>query len=94
MPWVELGGAVTISCNKTGYYANVEFLTKPFYGGKKHRIVAEAFAPGAKRPYLRVEGAWNGVMQIKQDGAVSSPRVLRVGNRCRECPAARVAVYP
>ncbi|XP_043192017.1 oxysterol-binding protein-related protein 9-like isoform X2 [Amphibalanus amphitrite] len=69
VPWVELGGAITISCNKTGYYANVEFLTKPFYGGKKHRIVAEAFEPGARRPFLRVEGAWNGVMQIKQDGA-------------------------
>ena len=68
---MELGGAVTISCSKTGYCANVEFLTKPFYGGKKHRIVAEAFAPGGKRPFLRVEGAWNGVMHIKQDGAVS-----------------------
>ncbi|XP_037090950.1 oxysterol-binding protein-related protein 9-like, partial [Pollicipes pollicipes] len=67
VPWVELGGAVTISCSKTGYFANVEFLTKPFYGGKKHRIVAEAFEPGAKKPFLRVEGAWNGVMQIKQD---------------------------
>lgn len=25
---MELGGKVSISCAKTGYYANIEFLTK------------------------------------------------------------------
>lgn len=28
VPWVELGGAVNITCPQTGYSANVEFLTK------------------------------------------------------------------
>ncbi|XP_077577321.1 oxysterol-binding protein-related protein 10-like [Stigmatopora nigra] len=37
VPWVELGGNVTISCAKTGYSATVTFHTKPFYGGKVHR---------------------------------------------------------
>lgn len=37
VPWVELGGKVTISCAKTGYSATVTFHTKPFYGGKVHR---------------------------------------------------------
>uniref|UniRef100_A0A8C1MGL3 Oxysterol-binding protein n=1 Tax=Cyprinus carpio TaxID=7962 RepID=A0A8C1MGL3_CYPCA len=41
VPWVELGGKVTISCAKTGYSANVTFHTKPFYGGKVHRVSAE-----------------------------------------------------
>ncbi|MGH0149227.1 UNVERIFIED_CONTAM: hypothetical protein FKN15_021048 [Acipenser sinensis] len=43
VPWVELGGECTISCSQTGYSASVSFHTKPFYGGKKHRITAEIF---------------------------------------------------
>lgn len=39
VPWVELGGKVTISCAKTGYSANVTFHTKPLYGGKVHKSV-------------------------------------------------------
>lgn len=31
VPWVELGGAVNITCPQTGYNANVEFLTKVSY---------------------------------------------------------------
>ena len=37
VPWVELGGKVSISCAKSGYSASVTFHTKPFYGGKVHR---------------------------------------------------------
>ncbi|XP_050695800.1 oxysterol-binding protein-related protein 9-like isoform X2 [Eriocheir sinensis] len=62
VPWVELGGTCQITCNKTGYSANVEFLTKPFYGGKKHRISAEVFSPGERKPFLTVDGEWNGAM--------------------------------
>lgn len=29
---------VKIVCEKTGYYADIDFLTKPFFGGKPHRI--------------------------------------------------------
>ncbi|KAK3877868.1 hypothetical protein Pcinc_017452 [Petrolisthes cinctipes] len=70
VPWVELGGTCQITCNKTQYSANVEFLTKPFYGGKKHRISAEVFSPGERKPFLTVDGEWNGVMMAKwKDGA-------------------------
>ncbi|OXB78967.1 UNVERIFIED_CONTAM: hypothetical protein H355_013847 [Colinus virginianus] len=41
VPWIELGGECSISCTKTGYNASIVFHTKPFYGGKKHRITAE-----------------------------------------------------
>ncbi|MEE6495519.1 hypothetical protein FKM82_002071 [Ascaphus truei] len=41
VPWVELGGECNINCSKTGYSATIAFHTKPFYGGKKHRITAE-----------------------------------------------------
>lgn len=41
VPWVELGGECNINCSKSGYSATITFHTKPFYGGKKHRITAE-----------------------------------------------------
>lgn len=41
VPWVELGGECNISCSKSGYSANIVFHTKPFYGGKKHRVTAD-----------------------------------------------------
>lgn len=71
IPWIELGGSVTITCAKTGYSANVEFLTKPFYGGKKNRITAEVFQPNDKKPFLSVTGEWNGGMEAKWADGVS-----------------------
>ncbi|XP_028260209.1 oxysterol-binding protein-related protein 9 isoform X3 [Parambassis ranga] len=65
VPWVELGGECNISCSKSGYSANIVFHTKPFYGGKKHRITAEIFAPNDKRSFCSIEGEWNGVMYAK-----------------------------
>ncbi|XP_051928788.1 oxysterol-binding protein-related protein 9 isoform X1 [Hippocampus zosterae] len=65
VPWVELGGECNISCSKSGYNANIVFHTKPFYGGKKHRITAEIFAPNDKKSFCSIEGEWNGVMFAK-----------------------------
>lgn len=28
VPWFELGGQVTISCSKSGYSSNIDFITK------------------------------------------------------------------
>jgi hypothetical protein len=67
---------VTITCAKTGYNANVEFLTKPFYGGKKHRIVTEVFQPNDKKPFLSVSGEWNGRMEAKWADGVSIFQIL------------------
>ncbi|KAK7503994.1 hypothetical protein BaRGS_00004726 [Batillaria attramentaria] len=65
VPWVELGGKVQITCAKTGYNANIEFHTKPFYGGKKHRITGEIFEPNVKKPFVTIDGEWNGSMYAK-----------------------------
>ncbi|XP_021950667.1 oxysterol-binding protein-related protein 9 [Folsomia candida] len=63
VPWVELGGPVTISCTQTGYNARVEFMTKPFFSGDKNKINAQVFGPeDKKKPFLVVDGEWNGVM--------------------------------
>uniref|UniRef100_A0A8C2QM72 Oxysterol-binding protein n=1 Tax=Cricetulus griseus TaxID=10029 RepID=A0A8C2QM72_CRIGR len=65
VPWVELGGECNIHCSKTGYSANIVFHTKPFYGGKKHRITAEIFSPNDKKSFCSIEGEWNGIMYAK-----------------------------
>ncbi|NXH01651.1 OSBL9 protein, partial [Loxia leucoptera] len=65
VPWIELGGECSINCSKTGYSASIVFHTKPFYGGKKHRITAEIFSPNDKKPFCSIEGEWNGVMYAK-----------------------------
>jgi len=71
VPWIELGGTVTISCAQTGYHATVEFLTKPFYGGKRNRIVCQAFQANDKKPFLVINGEWNGAMEAKWSDGVS-----------------------
>ncbi|XP_064189368.1 oxysterol-binding protein-related protein 9 isoform X5 [Anguilla rostrata] len=65
VPWVELGGECNISCSKSGYSATITFHTKPFYGGRKHRITADIFAPNDKKSFCSIEGEWNGVMYAK-----------------------------
>lgn len=62
VPWIELGGPVAIECPQTGHKAAIEFITKPFYGGKKHRVTCEIFAGGEKKPYYSAQGEWNSRM--------------------------------
>ncbi|CAH2089813.1 unnamed protein product [Euphydryas editha] len=63
VPWIELGGSVVIECQQTGHKANIEFLTKPFYGGKKHRVTCEIFAGTEKKPFYTAQGEWNSRME-------------------------------
>ncbi|XP_012277175.1 oxysterol-binding protein-related protein 9 isoform X2 [Orussus abietinus] len=71
VPWIELGGAATITCAQTGFQAAVEFLTKPFYGGKRNRITCQITGPGEKKPFVTISGEWSGKMEAKWvDGRV------------------------
>ncbi|XP_034109293.1 oxysterol-binding protein-related protein 9 isoform X1 [Drosophila albomicans] len=65
VPWIELGGSVEIKCPQTGYYANIEFLTKPFYGGKRNKVSAEIYSPNDKKPFVSIAGEWSGLMEAK-----------------------------
>lgn len=71
VPWIELGGKTSITCLKTGYIANIEFRTKPFYGGKRDTLRAEVFGPNDKKAFLIVEGEWNDKMLAKWPHGVS-----------------------
>lgn len=65
VPWVELGGKCVISCPQTGYSAHIEFHCKPLYGGKRHRVTADVRRVNEKKPILKLEGEWNGVLYTK-----------------------------
>uniref|UniRef100_H3AQP0 Oxysterol-binding protein n=2 Tax=Latimeria chalumnae TaxID=7897 RepID=H3AQP0_LATCH len=64
VPWVELGGKVNINCAKSGYSAGITFHTKPFYGGKLHRVTAEVKHNSTNTVVCRVQGEWNGVLEF------------------------------
>lgn len=64
VPWVELGGKVTINCAKSGYSAVITFQTKPFYGGKLHKVTAEVKHNSTNAVVCRVQGEWNGVLEF------------------------------
>uniref|UniRef100_A0A7N6BV59 Oxysterol-binding protein n=1 Tax=Anabas testudineus TaxID=64144 RepID=A0A7N6BV59_ANATE len=64
VPWVELGGKVTIDCAKSGYSATVTFHTKPFYGGKVHRVTAEVKHNQTGNIVCEAQGEWNGMLEF------------------------------
>ncbi|KAM8967074.1 oxysterol-binding protein-related protein 10 [Pelodytes ibericus] len=64
VPWVELGGKINISCAKTGYFATVTFQTKPFYGGKVHRVTAEVKHNPTNTIVCKAQGEWNGTLEF------------------------------
>lgn len=64
VPWVELGGKVGVTCTKTGYSASITFHTKPFYGGKLHRVTAEVKHNASNTVVCRVQGEWNSVLEF------------------------------
>ncbi|XP_040900528.1 oxysterol-binding protein-related protein 10-like [Toxotes jaculatrix] len=64
VPWVELGGKVTINCAKSGYSATVTFHTKPFYGGELHRVTAEVKHNQTGKTLCKAQGEWNGTLEF------------------------------
>ncbi|KAJ8013374.1 hypothetical protein DPEC_G00052600 [Dallia pectoralis] len=64
VPWVELGGKVSINCAKSGYSATVTFHTKPFYGGKIHRVTAEVKQNQTGTIVCKAQGEWDGTLEF------------------------------
>nr|XP_025731435.1 oxysterol-binding protein-related protein 11 isoform X2 [Callorhinus ursinus] len=64
VPWVELGGKVSVNCAKTGYSASITFHTKPFYGGRLHRVTGEVKHNITNTVVCRVQGEWNSVLEF------------------------------
>ncbi|XP_073408019.1 oxysterol-binding protein-related protein 11 isoform X2 [Dendrobates tinctorius] len=64
VPWVELGGKVTVTCAQTGYSAAITFHTKPFYGGKLHRVTGEVKHNPTNTVVCKIQGEWNSVLEF------------------------------
>ncbi|XP_064392295.1 oxysterol-binding protein-related protein 9-like [Halichondria panicea] len=62
VPWFEFGGECMLECEKSGHSAKLIFHTKPFRGGKKHKVTAELRHRSEKKPYMYFEGEWDSVM--------------------------------
>uniref|UniRef100_A0A672MWG3 Oxysterol-binding protein n=1 Tax=Sinocyclocheilus grahami TaxID=75366 RepID=A0A672MWG3_SINGR len=88
VPWVELGGKVNVNCTTTGYSAIITFQTKPFYGGKLHRVNAEVKHNPTNSVVCRVQGEWNGVLEFNYTSGET--RVLDV----TKLPVTRKRVRP
>ncbi|XP_018430360.1 PREDICTED: oxysterol-binding protein-related protein 11 [Nanorana parkeri] len=64
VPWVELGGKINVNCAKTGYSAAITFHTKPFYGGKLHRVTGEVKHNATNTVACRIQGEWNSILEF------------------------------
>lgn len=64
VPWVELGGKVNVNCAKTGYSAAITFHTKPFYGGKLHRVTGEVKHNATNTVVCKIQGEWNSILEF------------------------------
>uniref|UniRef100_A0AAR5NY51 Oxysterol-binding protein n=1 Tax=Dendroctonus ponderosae TaxID=77166 RepID=A0AAR5NY51_DENPD len=62
---MELGGKVTIDCEKTGYYTELEFKLKPFLGGSEQTNCISGRLKLGKETLATIEGYWDGTINIK-----------------------------
>ncbi|CAL8407109.1 unnamed protein product [Arctogadus glacialis] len=92
VPWVELGGKVMVTCAKSGYSAVITFHTKPFYGGKLHKVTAEVKHSSTGVVACRVQGEWNGVLEFSYPAA-EGPGAVRLVD-VTKLPVCRKHVRP
>ncbi|KAB7499725.1 Oxysterol-binding protein-related protein 11 [Armadillidium nasatum] len=83
-PWVELGGRVNIYCPQSGYSAPIVFHTKPFYGGKLHKITCEVKTPSGST-LCRIQGEWDSSLElIHENGNTEVIDIKNLGLVCRK----------
>ncbi|GFG28685.1 hypothetical protein Cfor_05970 [Coptotermes formosanus] len=61
---MELGGKVSIDCDKTGYKTEIEFKLKPFLGGAEQTNTISGRLKLGKETLATIEGYWDGSIFI------------------------------
>lgn len=74
---MELGGKVSISCEKTGYFTEIEFKLKPFLGGPEQTNCIFGRLKLGKETLATIEGYWDGIIYIKDRRTGVSSRILK-----------------
>ena len=49
---------------------NLNYCLQPLYGGRRHRVTTDIRRVGEKKPILKLEGEWNGVLYTKRANKV------------------------
>ena len=49
----------------------IKIFSQPLYGGKRHRVTTDIRRVGEKKPILKLEGEWNGVLYTKLPNKVA-----------------------
>lgn len=62
---MELGGKVTIDCEKTGYHTEIEFKLKPFLGGVEQTNLISGRLKLGKETLATIDGYWDSIIYIK-----------------------------
>ena len=62
---MEYGGKTHITCEKTGLVAEIEFKTKPFFGGEYNIVHAKIKRTNGTVLYT-IQGKWNEAYYIKE----------------------------
>ncbi|RZC36626.1 oxysterol-binding protein-related protein 8, partial [Asbolus verrucosus] len=62
---MELGGKVSIDCEKTGYFTEIEFKLKPFLGGIEQTNCISGRLKLGKETLASIDGYWDGTIYIK-----------------------------
>ncbi|XP_063934122.1 oxysterol-binding protein-related protein 11-like isoform X2 [Zophobas morio] len=63
VPWVELTGKTVIHCEQSSFQANIEFLSKPVFGGAPHCITCSV-RDANNQEICSIEGKWNDKLYI------------------------------
>uniref|UniRef100_A0A452SVH3 Oxysterol-binding protein n=1 Tax=Ursus americanus TaxID=9643 RepID=A0A452SVH3_URSAM len=69
---MELGGRVTIECEKTNFQAELEFKLKPFFGGSTSINQISGKITSGEEVLARLTGHWDREVFIKEEGRGST----------------------
>ncbi|XP_022251437.1 oxysterol-binding protein-related protein 8-like [Limulus polyphemus] len=87
---MELGGKVTITCEKTGYQTELEFKLRPFLGGPELCNLVSGKIKLGKETLATIEGHWDAVIYFK-DNRIEEEHIL--WNPTPEVRARRLTRY-
>jgi len=75
-PWVEAGGIGTITCAKTGFSVEIEFLTKSLFSSERNKLKAKLLGPNiSPKDAPTFEGRWDTKIEVNKTSKSSKLQV-------------------